>query len=47
MVVLLNGSLRFIVTGLEELAGTKILTPEYLTEMRRLTDKIEVEIDPQ
>jgi hypothetical protein len=47
LVVLLNGSLRFIVTRLEELATTKVLSPEYLKEMKRLTEKIETEITPK
>lgn len=44
LVVLLNGSLRVIVTRLEDLAAMKVLTPEYLGEMKRLTQKIEMEI---
>ncbi|HEY7404119.1 MAG TPA: hypothetical protein VIB39_11400 [Candidatus Angelobacter sp.] len=44
LVVLLNGSLRLVVMRLEELATLKILSPEYLRELKRLTDKIEKEI---
>lgn len=44
LVVLLNGSLRVIVTRLEDLAATKVLTPEYLGEMKRLTQRIDTEI---
>ncbi len=44
LVVLLNGSLRLVVMRLEEMATMKILSPEYLRELKRLTDKIEKEI---
>jgi hypothetical protein len=47
LVILLNGSLKFIVTRLEEMAAAKVLSPEYLKEVRRLTDKIESEIGPK
>ena len=47
LVVLLNGTLKFIVTRLEELAAAKVLSPEYIKEVRRLTDKIESEIGPK
>lgn len=43
LVVLLNGSLRVMTTRLEEMATLKILSPEYLKEIKRLTDKIEKE----
>jgi len=44
LVVLLNGSLRLLVKRLEELAALKVLSPEYLSEMKRLTDMIENEL---
>lgn len=47
LVVLLNGTLQFLISRLEELAATKVLTPEYLKEVRRLTDKIESELRPK
>ena len=47
LVVLLNGTLQFLISRLEELAATKVLTPEYLKEVRRLTDKIESELGPK
>ena len=47
LVVLLNGTLKFIVTRLEELAAAKVMSPEYIKEMRRLTDKIEAEVGPK
>jgi hypothetical protein len=36
LIVLLNGSLQFIVLRLEELAAAKILDPKYLKEMKEL-----------
>jgi len=47
LVILLNGSLKFIVTRLEEMTALKVLSPEYLKEVRRLTDKIDAEIGPK
>jgi hypothetical protein len=47
LVILLNGSLKFIVARLEEMAAAKVLSPEYLKELKRLTDKIESEIGPK
>lgn len=44
IVVLLNGSLKVMTMRLEELAALKILSPEYIREMKRLTEKIEREI---
>lgn len=44
LVVLLTGSLKVMTMRLEELAAMKVLSPEYLREMRRLTEKIEREI---
>jgi hypothetical protein len=44
LVVLLTGSLKVMTMRLEELAALKVLSPEYLREMRRLTEKIEREI---
>lgn len=43
LVILLNGSLRVMTMRLEELVTLKVLSVEYLREMRRLTDKIEKE----
>ena len=47
LVVVLNGSLQFIIARLEELTRAKVLSAEYLAEMKRLTDKIETEIGPK
>ena len=47
LVILLNGTLKVVITRLEELAGNKVLSAEYLKEMKRLTDKIEKEIGPK
>jgi hypothetical protein len=44
LVILLNGTLKVLITKLEELTALKILSPEYIAELRRLTDKIEKEI---
>jgi hypothetical protein len=44
LVVLLTGSLKVMTMRLEELAAMKVLSPEYLREMKRLTEKIEREI---
>lgn len=45
LIVLLNGSLQFIVARLEELARAKILDPKYLKEMKELTEKIQARMD--
>jgi hypothetical protein len=47
LVILLNGTLKVLVTRLEDLAESKILSPEYIEEVRRLTDKIESEVGPK
>jgi len=47
LVVLLTGSLKVMTMRLEELAALKVLSPEYLREMKRLTEKIEKEIAPK
>jgi hypothetical protein len=47
LVVLLNGSLKLMTMRLEELAALKVISPEYLREMKRLTEKIEKEITPK
>jgi hypothetical protein len=47
LVIVLNGTLKVLVTRLEDLAEAKILSPEYIEEIRRLTDKIESEIGPK
>lgn len=44
LVVVLNSSLRLMTMRLEELATLKVLSTEYLREMRRLTERIEKEI---
>lgn len=44
LVVLLNGSLKVMTMRLEELAAMKVLSPEYIKEMKRLTEKIEREM---
>jgi hypothetical protein len=46
LVVLLNSSLRIMTMRLEEMATLKVLSVEYLREMKRLTDRIEKEISP-
>jgi hypothetical protein len=45
LIVLLNGSLQFIVLRLEELAAAKILDPKYLKEMKELTQKVKTHMD--
>jgi hypothetical protein len=47
LVILLNGTLKVVVIRLEELSAMKALNPEYLKELKRLTDKIESEIGPK
>jgi hypothetical protein len=44
LVVTLNGILQIMVKRLEELASLKILSPEYIREMKRMSDTIEREI---
>ncbi len=44
LVVLLNGSLRLMTMRLEEMATLKVLSAEYLKEMRRLTERIDKEM---
>jgi hypothetical protein len=44
LVVLLNGSLHLMTMRLEEMATLKVLSAEYLKEMRRLTERIEKEM---
>jgi hypothetical protein len=41
LILLLNGSLQFIVLRLEELAASKILSAKYLQETLALTKKVE------
>jgi hypothetical protein len=43
LVILLNNSLRIMTMRLEEMATLKVLSVEYLREMKRLTDRIEKE----
>jgi hypothetical protein len=45
LIVLLNGSLQFIVLQLEELSKNKILSSNYLKETLALTQKIETHMD--
>lgn len=45
LIILLNSSLQFIVLRLEELAAVKILSPQYLTELKELTQKVQTGMD--
>jgi hypothetical protein len=45
LIVLLNGSLQFLVLRLEELAAYKILNPQYIKETLALTQKVQTEMD--
>jgi len=45
LIVLLNGSLQFIVLQLEELSKNKILSSNYLKETLALTKKIEIQME--
>lgn len=47
LVILLNGTLKVLITRLEELTALKLLSPEYIAELRRLSDKIEKELKPK
>lgn len=47
LVILLNGTLQVLITRLEEMATLKVLSPEYIAELRRLSDKIEKELKPK
>ncbi len=46
LVILLNNSLRLMTMRLEEMATLKVLSVEYLREMKRLTDRIDKEFSP-
>jgi hypothetical protein len=46
LVILLNSSLRIMTIRLEEMATLKVLSVEYLREMKRLTDRIEKDFSP-
>lgn len=46
LVIVLNSSLRIMTMRLEEMATLKILSTEYIREMKRLTDRIEKEFSP-
>lgn len=46
LVLLLNSSLRLMTMRLEEMATLKVMSVEYLREMKRLTDKIDKEFSP-
>lgn len=45
LIVLLNGSLQFIVLRLEELAASKIFSPKYLKDTLGLTQKIQTDMN--
>lgn len=45
LIILLNGSLQFVVLRLEELAASKILSQKYLKETLALTQKIQTQMD--
>jgi hypothetical protein len=45
LIILLNSSLQFIVSRLEELASVKILSPAYLKELKELTNKVQTGMD--
>jgi hypothetical protein len=44
LVIVLNSSLRLMTLRLEEMATLKVLSVEYIREMRRLTERIEKEM---
>jgi hypothetical protein len=46
LVVLLNSSLRLMTLRLEEMTTLKVLSVEYIREMKRLTERIEKELSP-
>ncbi len=46
LVLVLNSSLRLMTLRLEEMATLKVLSVEYIREMKRLTERIEKEISP-
>jgi hypothetical protein len=46
LVLVLNSSLRLMTMRLEEMATLKVLSTEYLREMKRLTDRIDKEFSP-
>jgi hypothetical protein len=45
LIVLLNGSLQFLVLRLEEMSANKILSPQYLKETLALTQKVQTDMD--
>jgi hypothetical protein len=45
LIILLNGSLQFIVLRLEELAAAKILDSKYHKEIKELTQKVQTHMD--
>jgi len=45
LIILLNGSLQFLVLRLEEMSSNKILSPQYLKETLALTQKVQTEMD--
>jgi hypothetical protein len=44
LVLVLNSSLRLMTLRLEEMATLKVLSVEYIREMKRLTERIEKEM---
>ncbi len=46
LVIVLNSSLRLMTLRLEEMATLKVLSVEYIREMKRLTERIEKENSP-
>jgi hypothetical protein len=47
LVVTLNSILNVMVKRLEELSALKILSPEYIREMKRMADTIDRDIGPE
>jgi hypothetical protein len=47
LVVTLNGILNVMVKRLEEMAALKILSAEYIHEMKRMANTIDREIGPE
>jgi len=45
LIILLNGSLQFIVLRLEELSKAKILDSKYHKEIKELTQKVQTQMD--
>jgi len=45
LIILLNGSLQFLVLRLEEMSANKILSQKYLKETLALTQKVQTQMD--